>query len=160
MLRVRISIWAGCTTLCAKVCQWLATGRWFSPGPPVSSTNKTDRHDMHNWNIVESGVKHHNSSPQLIEHTHTQKDHNVFRCKFQALIWHKIVSMLNRFIGSQHPPLFSKIIWSSVSLQIHVYNRTIINKIIFTSTQEDQHYHKKWTNTWTAQQHGQWNDHI
>jgi hypothetical protein len=29
-----------------KVCQWLATGRWFSPGPPVSSTNKTDRHDI------------------------------------------------------------------------------------------------------------------
>ena len=28
------------------VCQWLATGRWFSPGPPVSSTNKTDRHDI------------------------------------------------------------------------------------------------------------------
>jgi hypothetical protein len=23
-----------------KVCQWLATGQWFSPGPPVSSTNK------------------------------------------------------------------------------------------------------------------------
>ena len=22
------------------------TGRWFSPGPPVSSTNKTDRHDI------------------------------------------------------------------------------------------------------------------
>ena len=33
-------------TLCDKVCQWLATGRWFSPGPPVSSTNKTDRHDI------------------------------------------------------------------------------------------------------------------
>jgi hypothetical protein len=29
-----------------KVCQWLATGRWFSPGTPVSSTNKTDRHDI------------------------------------------------------------------------------------------------------------------
>ena len=29
-----------------KVCQWLATGRWFSPGPPVSSTNKTDRHNI------------------------------------------------------------------------------------------------------------------
>ena len=25
------------------VCQWLATGQWFSP---VSSTNKTDRHDI------------------------------------------------------------------------------------------------------------------
>jgi len=22
------------------------TGRWFSPAPPVSSTNKTDRHDI------------------------------------------------------------------------------------------------------------------
>jgi hypothetical protein len=34
------------TTLCDKICQWLATGRWFSPGTPVSSTNKTDRHDI------------------------------------------------------------------------------------------------------------------
>jgi hypothetical protein len=40
------AIMARCTTLCDKVCQWLATGRWFSPGPPVSSTNKTDRHDI------------------------------------------------------------------------------------------------------------------
>jgi len=33
------------TTLCDKVCQRLATGRWFCPGTLVSSTNKTDRHD-------------------------------------------------------------------------------------------------------------------
>jgi hypothetical protein len=46
MLWVRISIWARSTTLCDKVCQWLATGRWFSPGRPVSSTNKTDHHDL------------------------------------------------------------------------------------------------------------------
>ena len=31
---------------CDNVCQWLATGRWFSPGTPVSSNNKTDRHDI------------------------------------------------------------------------------------------------------------------
>jgi hypothetical protein len=37
-LRVR------CTTLCGKVCQWLAAGWWFSQGTPVSSTNKTDSH--------------------------------------------------------------------------------------------------------------------
>ena len=30
----------------SKVCQWPKTGRWFSPGPPVSSTNKTNRHDI------------------------------------------------------------------------------------------------------------------
>jgi len=34
------------TTLSNKVCQWLASGRWFSMGTSVSSTNKTDRHDM------------------------------------------------------------------------------------------------------------------
>ena len=34
------------TILCDKVCQWLATGRWFSLGTPVSSTNKTDRHGI------------------------------------------------------------------------------------------------------------------
>ena len=34
------------TTLCDKVCQWLDTGQLFSPGPPISSTNKTDHHDM------------------------------------------------------------------------------------------------------------------
>jgi hypothetical protein len=33
----------------------LATGRWFSPGTPVASTNWPPRY---NWNIVESGVKH------------------------------------------------------------------------------------------------------
>ena len=34
------------TTLCDKVCQWLATDLWFSSGTLVSSTNKTDRHDI------------------------------------------------------------------------------------------------------------------
>jgi hypothetical protein len=34
------------TTLCDKVCQRLATGRWFSPGTPGSPTNKTDHHDI------------------------------------------------------------------------------------------------------------------
>ena len=34
------------TTLCDKVYQRRATGRWFSPGTLVSSTNKTDRHDI------------------------------------------------------------------------------------------------------------------
>ena len=34
------------TTLCDKVCQWRTTGHWFSPDTPVSSTNKTNRHDM------------------------------------------------------------------------------------------------------------------
>ena len=47
MLWVRILIRARCKTLCDKVCQWLATGRWFCMGTLVSSTNnKTDRHNI------------------------------------------------------------------------------------------------------------------
>jgi hypothetical protein len=29
-----------------KVCQWLVTGQWFSQGTLVSSTNKTNRHNI------------------------------------------------------------------------------------------------------------------
>jgi hypothetical protein len=36
MLWVRISISARCTTLCDKVCQWLATARWFSSQLPTT----------------------------------------------------------------------------------------------------------------------------
>ena len=34
------------TTLCNKVCQWLADGWWFSQSTPASSTNKTDCHNI------------------------------------------------------------------------------------------------------------------
>ena len=44
-LWVRIPLRRGVlyTTLCDKICQWLAAGRWFSPD---YSTNKTDCHDL------------------------------------------------------------------------------------------------------------------
>ena len=48
------------TTLCDKVCQWLAAGQWFSLGNLLFPTYKTDRPPRYNWNIVESGIKHHN----------------------------------------------------------------------------------------------------
>ena len=33
-------------TLCDKICQLLVEGQWFSPGTLISSTKKTDRHDI------------------------------------------------------------------------------------------------------------------
>jgi hypothetical protein len=47
-LWVRIPLRRGVldTTLCDKVCQWLMAGWWFSPSTPVSSTDKTDHHDI------------------------------------------------------------------------------------------------------------------
>jgi len=34
------------TTLCDQICQWLATGWWFSLGTTFSSTNKTEHLDI------------------------------------------------------------------------------------------------------------------
>ena len=50
------------TTLCDKVYQWLAAGLWFSPGTPVSSTNKTDPHDITEI-LLKVVIKHHKSKP-------------------------------------------------------------------------------------------------
>jgi hypothetical protein len=50
---LKLSVWIPLMVRCTrynvmwfKVCRWLATGQWFSPGTPVSFTNKTDRHNI------------------------------------------------------------------------------------------------------------------
>ena len=55
MFWVQISIREKCTTLCDKVCQWLAT---------VSSTNKTDRHDI--TEILLKGALNTNNQANII----------------------------------------------------------------------------------------------
>ena len=47
-------------TTCHYVCQWLAVCRWFSLHITVSTTNKTDHHDITEILLKKSGVKHHN----------------------------------------------------------------------------------------------------
>jgi hypothetical protein len=72
MLWVRILIRARCTTLCDKVCQWLVTGRWFSPGPPVPSTNKTDCRDITEilLKVVLNTIKRTNKQTSLYMYYH------------------------------------------------------------------------------------------
>jgi hypothetical protein len=53
---------ARCTRCSHKVCQWLATGRWFSQGTLVTPPIKLPRY---NWNIVESGIKYHKPTNQI-----------------------------------------------------------------------------------------------
>jgi hypothetical protein len=47
-IHFQVRSWRGVldTTLCDKVCQWLATGRWFYLGTAVSSINKIDRYNI------------------------------------------------------------------------------------------------------------------
>jgi hypothetical protein len=56
------------TTLYDNVCQWLAAGRWFSPGALNSFLHQWNWQPRYNWNIVESGVKHHNPNPNTLKH--------------------------------------------------------------------------------------------
>jgi hypothetical protein len=57
---VNTSITATCMSVevshALQVFQWLAVGRWFSTGTPISSTNKID-HSEKKRNIVENGDK-------------------------------------------------------------------------------------------------------
>jgi hypothetical protein len=87
------------TRLCDQICQWLAAGRWFSTGTPVSSTNKikvitklpnseqsykgkvkTHSHnktDSHN--IIEIELKHHKTNkPTNQQPYHIRLVTNVF----------------------------------------------------------------------------------
>ena len=73
---------SGDTILCDKVCQWHTTGRWFSPGTPVSSTNKTDRHD-----ITEIFSK-------LALNTINQKNKTYTLVQYHCTLWYMIVLWL------------------------------------------------------------------
>ena len=81
-LWIRIPLRGGVldTTLCDKVWQWLATGRWFSPGTPVFSTNKTYCHD-----ITEILLK---VALNTINQTKT-KDIQKYKVIYMYILWNK-----------------------------------------------------------------------
>ena len=58
MLWVWIPLIERCTTLCDKVCQWLAAGRWFSTCIQISSTIKNDCHDITEKNPNQTPNEH------------------------------------------------------------------------------------------------------
>jgi hypothetical protein len=64
--------------LCDKVCQGLATGRWFSLGTLASSINKTDRHDITEILLkVALSTINQTKSSELMENEHCDRVMNV-----------------------------------------------------------------------------------
>jgi hypothetical protein len=53
------------TTLCDNVCKGLGIGRWFSPGTPITSTNKTDRHNVAEMLLKVALNAIHQTKPEL-----------------------------------------------------------------------------------------------
>ena len=73
------------TTLCSdKLCQWLAAGRWFSPGTRVSSINKSDHNDITEillkvaLNTITIGLT--NSKRFLLPYTFVHVDYREYTC--------------------------------------------------------------------------------
>ena len=91
------------TTLCDKVCQWLTTDLWFSQGTSISSTDKTDRHD-----ITEILL---NVALNTITLTLIRKHLEVF---------------LIRYIFSNPPPLLGASGWVKPIPQSSVHSRTAV----------------------------------
>ena len=114
-LWVRTPFMAKCTryTLCDKVCQGLVTGGWFSPGTPVSSTNKTDRHD-----ITEIVLK---MALSTIYHT--------ILTELEYFIQIYQFVLLNNFLDTNcisNPGRYSSTIWKSVFSRTLQCCRTIL----------------------------------
>ena len=66
------------TTLCDKVCQWLAVGRWLSPGTPVSPIIKTDRNDITEILLKVASNLIHNPNP-IDQHVYSYL--HIWNCK-------------------------------------------------------------------------------
>ena len=73
--------------ICDKVCQWLATGQWFSPGIAVSSTNRTDHHDIAKilLKVASPNTKHQRNMTKLIFKTLVE---DVFSKVLSRLFYH------------------------------------------------------------------------
>jgi hypothetical protein len=92
MLLVRISIRARCTTLCDKVCLWLATGRWFSLCPIMITEEFEDTKGViiirKSKDRQHNGQKRKNKSTNndLQNITHKNKRSNDFIIKHQDYV--------------------------------------------------------------------------
>ena len=91
------------TTLCDKVCQWLVTGRWFSSGTPVSSTNKTNHHDITKI-LLKVAL---NTITITIWHSSRGKLESVLEIPFSAQRWKKA-----KYIGVKSLVFIREIPWN------------------------------------------------
>ena len=137
------SITARCTTLCDKVCQWFATGQWFSPGTPVSSTNKTDRHNIAEilLKVALSTIKQTNkqTNKQTSKHKHIylmQGGVNIITNWYIASWCNKTQGLLNfasveaNLVDGYVTPAVSFILFEAIG---SLYRATIIHKTIYAS---------------------------
>jgi hypothetical protein len=81
------------TTLCDKVCHRLATGRWFSPGTVVSSTNKIDSQNKTEI-LLKVVLSNHKTTKPTIKLYTKYNHYNKFMVKCNNLIWFEYCNLI------------------------------------------------------------------
>jgi hypothetical protein len=118
MLWVRISIRAMCTTLCEKVCQWLVTGLWFSPGPPVTIILSLKINlflPWYSWKTSELGINNNHS----LAHNQVKWRSNTYQ--FNRAIFGVIVWLLDLQLPMQSVHIITDVVSSNLD-QGEVHN--------------------------------------
>ena len=83
-----------------KICQWLAAGRWFSLGTTVSSTNKTDPHD-----IKEILLKVTLNTITLLHITNEVCIFTNVLLRVYHIIYHQYIIIISQFMSKSAQPL-------------------------------------------------------
>jgi hypothetical protein len=88
-IRSRSRSWRGVldTILCDKICQWFKIDRWFSPGTPVSSTNKTDFYDITEILLKKSNQTYNSMQLNVLW---SQKVQSIYEINSWCWIWYQI----------------------------------------------------------------------
>ena len=80
-----------------QVYQWLATDRKFSPGPPVSSTNKTDRHDITEILLkVALHIIKQTNKQTILQNTRQERDSNCWPMQSVPITTDVVISNLDQ----------------------------------------------------------------
>jgi hypothetical protein len=126
VLWVRLLPRTRCATLCDKVCQWLAAGRWFPPGPPVSFTNKTDSHHITEI-LLKVALK-------------TIKP-NQISCNASNRIKQKYYNMTMHYIDNMIRKQANKCLYQSVSVQsVPITTKVVSSNLVQGEVYSIQHY--------------------
>ena len=91
------------TTLRDKVYQWLATSRCFSPGTPVSSTNKTDCHDITEilFKVALSTITHTHTHTHTRTRTHTHTHTHGLKMYCDEFLFYTTINNNSLYPGCQ-----------------------------------------------------------
>ena len=100
-------------------------------GTPVSSTNKLNWPPRYNWNVVESGIKHHNSN--LFSYTFT-RDAALFTDVYISRKYRYIpilsINLKTKFVFHIHLHFFLAVSWTHI-LSIQAFKKTHLELFIY-----------------------------